>query len=201
MHNLIIPQDRLNNTKLYSTRYDFIKTLPKGITFLEAGVLAGDFAFKVIEECSPSKSILIDPYEEIDWHAPEYNGSRWHTPEEHFNFVKERFSNMPAVELFKGKYEKFNLTNKDTFDFLYMDYDTSYNSILHQIEMSKSKLNIGGILGFNDYNIYENETKTGAKMGVVPAINDFLNKNPDWYVYAFALNDNLTSDIYLKKLI
>ena len=73
MHNLIIPQDRLNNTKLYSTRYDFIKTLPKGITFLEAGVLAGDFALKVIEECSPSKSILIDPYEEIDWHAPEYN--------------------------------------------------------------------------------------------------------------------------------
>ena len=37
-------------------------------------------------------------------------------------------------------------------------------------------------------------------MGVVPAINDFLNKNPDWYVYAFALNDNLTSDIYLKKI-
>ena len=68
---------------------------------------------------------------------------------------------MPTVELFKGKYEKFNLINKDTFDFLYMDYDTSYNSILHQIEMSKSKLNVGGILGFNDYNIYENETKTG----------------------------------------
>jgi len=38
-------------------------------------------------------------------------------------------------------------------------------------------------------------------MGVVPAINYFLRNNNDRYVYAFTLNDNLTSDIYLKKII
>jgi hypothetical protein len=201
MSQVMIPQHQLKNATLYSTRYDFIKTLPKGITFLEAGVLAGDFAMRVIEECLPSKSILIDPYKTIDWHAPEYGGKRWDGPDQHFNFVKERFSNMPNVKIFKGKYETFSITNKETFDFLYMDYETSYESIQSQIEISKSKLNPNGILGFNDYNIYENETKTGQKMGVVPAINEFLYDNPEWYVHAFALNDNLTSDIYLKKLI
>lgn len=200
MANFLIPQDRLKYAKLYSSRDEFIKTLPKGITFLEAGVLAGDFSAKVIEVCSPSKSILIDPYQSLDWNAAEYHESRWHGPEQHFNFVKQRFSNITTVELFQGKYEDFALTNKDTFDFLYMDYDTSYTSIQHQIEISKSRLSIDGILGFNDYNIYENDTNIGKKQGTVHAINDFLYKNSDWYVYAFALNDNLTSDIYLKKL-
>ena len=60
-------------------------------------------------------------------------------------------------------------------------------------------LNDNGIIGFNDYSIYHNNTKTGEKMGVVPAINQFLRKNPNWHVYAFALNDNLTSDIYLNR--
>jgi hypothetical protein len=66
--------------------------------------------------------------------------------------------------------------------------------------MATQMLNQGGTIGFNDYNIYFNNTETGEKMGVVPAINYFVNNNPDWYVHAFALNDNLTSDIYLKKL-
>lgn len=201
----MIPQKQLENATLYSTRYDFIKTLPKGITFLEAGVLAGDFALEVIKSCSPSKSILIDPYEEIDWHAPEYDGPRWGGREDHFDFVCKRFaqtevSGMSNVEIIKGTYQSFCMKNSESFDFLYMDFDTTEISIIEQIELSIPRLNKDGILGFNDYNIYFNETKTGEKMGTVPAINRFLNQNPEWYVHAFALNDNLTSDIYLKKL-
>jgi hypothetical protein len=205
MPQIMIPQKQLENATLYSTRYDFIKTLPKGITFLEAGVLAGDFALEVIKSCSPSKSILIDPYEEIDWHAPEYGGPRWGGREDHFDFVCKRFaqeevSGMSNVEIIKGTYQSFCMKNSESFDFLYMDFDTTEVSIIEQIELSIPRLNKDGILGFNDYNIYFNETKTGEKMGTVPAINRFLNQNPEWYVHAFALNDNLTSDIYLKKL-
>jgi len=81
-----------------------------------------------------------------------------------------------------------------------MDYNTDFDSVEHQLFMGNKLLADDGILGFNDYNIYFNNTSTGEKMGVVPAINKFLRNNSDWYVYAFALNDNLTSDIYLKKL-
>ena len=199
MPQIMIPQKQLENAKLYSTRYDFIKTLPKGITFLEAGVLAGDFAIEVIRACSPSKSVLIDPYDEIDWHAPEYDAPRWNSKSDHFDFVCKRFENIPNVNLIKDTYHSFCSKNNESFDFLYMDYDVMEISVREQIELSIPRLNKDGILGFNDYNIYFNETKTGEKMGTVPAINRFLYKNPDWYVYAFALNDNLTSDIYLKR--
>jgi hypothetical protein len=205
MPQIMIPQKQLEGAKLYSNRYEFIKTLPIGITFLEAGVLAGDFALEVIKSCSPSKSVLIDPYEEIDHHAPEYGGPRWAGKEDHFDFVCKRFAQLESeevsgVEIIKGTYKDFCLKNNESFDFLYMDYSTTEISIKEQIDLSISRLNKDGILGFNDYNIYFNETKTGEKMGTVPAINRFLYQNPDWYVHAFALNDNLTSDIYLKKL-
>jgi hypothetical protein len=204
MPPIMIPQKQLENAKLYSTRYDFIKTLPMGITFLEAGVLAGDFALEVIKTCHPSKSVLIDPYDEIDWHAPEYGGPRWINEKDHFDFVLKRFAQqevreMSNVEVIQSTYQSFCINNNETFDFLYMDYHTSETSITEQIELSIPRLNKDGILGFNDYNIYFNETKTGEKMGTVPAINKFLFKNPEWYVHAFALNDNLTSDIYLKR--
>jgi hypothetical protein len=201
----MIPQKQLEGAKLYSSRYDFVKTLPTGITFLEAGVLAGDFAIEVIKYSCPSKSILIDPYEEIDWHAQEHGKPRWAGKEDHFDFVCKRFaqsevSKMSDVEIIKGTYEDFCLKNNESFDFLYMDYNTTEESIIEQIELSIPRLNKNGILGFNDYNIYFNETRNGEKMGTVPAINRFLLQNPEWYVHAFALNDNLTSDIYLKKL-
>lgn len=199
MPQILIPQKQLENAKIYSSRYDFIKTLPKNIKFLEAGVLAGDFAISVINTCLPTYSVLVDPYETIDWHAPEYGGPRWENEKEHYDFVKRRFLDVPNVNIFKGGYEEFTRVNNDSFDFIYMDYDTTYKSISSQILMSIPRLKDNGILGFNDYNIYFNNTTTGEKMGVVPAINAFLRNNHNWHVHAFALNDNLTSDIYLKR--
>ena len=195
----MIPQKQLKNAKLYSTRDDFITTLPKKISYLEAGVLAGDFSLQVIEACSPLKVYLVDTFEEIDWRAREFGGARWKEKSENFDFVKKRFENIPEVKLFKTKFKNFCYKNKESFDFVYIDFDTRYLEVIEQLSLGSKILNTDGILGFNDYNIYENDTTTGQKMGVVPAINEFLYKNPDWYVHAFAFNDNLTSDIYLKR--
>jgi hypothetical protein len=197
----LIPQDQIKNATLFSSRYDFIKTLPKEISYLEAGVLAGDFSLKVIETINPKISYLVEPFFEIDWHAPEYGGPRWGKAEDHYSFILNRFKNIKNVKIYKGTFEDFFKENKqDKIDFIYMDYNTDYFSVEKQLLMGAEILSDDGVLGFNDYNIYFNNTVTGEKMGVVPAINDFLRNNSNWYVYAFALNDNLTSDIYLKKL-
>jgi hypothetical protein len=197
----LISQDQIKDAKLFSSRYDFIKTLPTGISYLEAGVLAGDFALKVIENTNPKIAYLVEPYVMFDCHAPEYGGPRWDKPEDLYDFVVKRFEHMNNVKVIKSTFEDFfkeNINKK--FDFIYMDYHTDYQSTTLQLTMGSRLLEKNGILAFNDYNIYFNETTTGEKMGIVPAINNFLRNNPDWYVYAFALNDNLTSDIYLKKL-
>jgi hypothetical protein len=201
MPQIMIPQQQLKDAKLYTTRYDFIETMPKGSSYLEAGVLAGDFSEKVINTISPSEAHLVEPFFEIDWHAPEYDGPRWNNPENHYDFVFNRFKNIKNVTLHKASFEDFFIKNKNRkFDFIYMDYNTDFESVEKQIKMGTELLAEDGVLGFNDYNIYFNNTTTGEKMGVVQAINTFLYKNPEWIVSAFALNDNLTSDIYLKKL-
>jgi len=198
----LINQKQVDGAKLYSTRYEFIKTLPQKISCVEAGVLAGDFALKILENVEPSIFHLIDPFENLDYFANEYGGTRWDFPEDHYDFVLNRFKKNNNVVLHKERFEKFatqqiELNNK--FDFIYIDYEHTYEATREALWLSSKILEKNGILGFNDYNIYENNTKTGEKMGTVPAINDFLFRNPDWHVYAFAFNDNLTSDIYLKR--
>lgn len=195
----LIPQQQIKDARLFNGRDEFIKVLPKKISYVEAGPLAGDFALNVINTINPKKAYLVEPYYSIDWRAPEFDGPRWNGPEEHFDFVKNRFMDIGCATIIRDDFESFALKSAERFDFVYCDYDTSYISITKQIKASIKILNDNGIIGFNDYSIYHNNTKTGEKMGVVPAINQFLRKNPNWHVYAFALNDNLTSDIYLKR--
>jgi hypothetical protein len=200
----IIPQDQLLEAKLYSDRLTFIDTLPKNISFLEVGVLAGDFAIEVIKRTLPSKTTLIDPFWTTDEFAKQYGKARWDKNEDHYSFVKNRFKNMPSVKFYKGTYKSFGIENQsDTFDFIYIDYTHSSDATNEAIGLSTQRLNPGGILGFNDYCEFANpnafEDNRVRRNGVVGAINYFLRHNKDWYVYAFAFNEGLSSDIYLKK--
>jgi hypothetical protein len=97
----LIPQEKLNNATLYSTRYHFIETLPQNIKFLEVGVLAGDFALKVIEATNPKLSVLVDPYESIDYFATEYGGKRWESPSEHYDFIQKRFKHIKKIKVYR----------------------------------------------------------------------------------------------------
>lgn len=196
----VIYQKQLENTKIYGTRNDFVNHLPKKMSFLEAGVLGGDFAEYVINKTKPKLVHLVDPFYSIDEFANEFDGPRWNDRTENYNFVKNRFKNHPEVILHNTPFENYISYNKTIFDFIYFDYGHDYDTTTNQLQKGITILSEGGIIGFNDYNIYVNETKNGDKLGTVPAINNFLRNNSNWYVYAFALNDNLTSDIYLKKL-
>lgn len=200
----IIPQDQLSEAKLYSDRFTFIDTLPKNISFLEVGTLGGDFAVEVIKRAQPSKTTLVDPFWNTDEFSRQYGVARWDKKEDHYSFVKNRFKNTPNIEIYKGTYESFCMENKpDTFDFIYIDYEHSVKATNQAIWLSMRRLNPGGILAFNDYcqfaNPYTHSDKEIKRYGVIDGINHFLRTNKDWYVYAFAFNEELASDIYLKK--
>jgi hypothetical protein len=170
---------------------------------LEVGVLAGDFAIEVIKKTLASKTILVDPFNTTDEFARQYKVARW-DKEDHYRFVKNRFKNMPSVEFYKGTYQSFCMENQsDTFDFIYIDYEHSIKATNEAIRLSMQRLNPGGVLGFNDYCEFANphafSDNKVRRNGVVETINYFLRNNKDWYVYAFAFNEALSSDIYLKK--
>lgn len=199
-----IPQDQLLEAKLYSDRLTFIDVLPKNISFLEVGTLGGDFAIEVIKRTQPSKTILVDPFGTTDDFSRQYGGARWDKEEDHYFFVKNRFKDMPNVKIYEGTYESFCLENKsDTFDFIYIDYEHSIRATDQAIGLSMQRLNPGGIIGFNDYCQFANPNtfsdKELKRYGVVDSINYFLRNHKDWYVYAFAFNEELASDIYLKR--
>lgn len=197
----IIPQKKLDKAKMYSTRYHFIETLPKNINFLEAGVLAGDFAMKVIEVVNPQKSVLIDTYNSIDYFATEYGGKRWESEKDHFDFIRKRFKYIKNVRIYKDYFENIARHIPLKFDFIYIDACNDYDSVFLYLERANELLSPGGIIGINDYSIYENNTESfnREESGVVPAVNHYLLKNPNFNVHAFALNDRLTSDIYIIK--
>ena len=197
-----ISQDQLLDAKLYSDRLTFIDALPKNISFLEVGVLGGDFAIEVIEKASASKAVLVDPYLWKDDFASQYKIKRWDGPEDHYEFVKNRFTDIPNVEIYAETFEFFCINRSDTFDFIYIDYIHTLEATDYAIQNSILRLNPGGILGFNDYTMFENpslENTQLREMGIIDSVNYFLRNNKDWYVYAFALNEVMCSDIYLKK--
>ena len=199
-----ISQDQLSEAKLYSDRLTFIDTLPKNISFLEVGTLGGDFAVEVIKRVQPSKTTLVDQMWATDDFSRQYGAPRWDKTEDHYPFLKNRFKNTPNIEIYKGTYESFCIENQsDTFDFIYIDYEHSIKATDQAIWLSMQRLNPGGILAFNDYcqfaNPYTDSDKEIKRYGVIDAINHFLRKNKDWYVYAFAFNEEMASDIYLKR--
>lgn len=194
----VIDQSQLDNAKIYGTRYDFIKTLPKGISFLEIGTLAGDFALKVIEACSPEKVSLVDPFNVEDFFWTEYGYKRWEHPSEHYDFVKNRFKDMDFVELHHGMSIDVMPKIRDKYDFIYIDADNEGPGLQVNFREARLHLKENGVIGFNDYNIYEN-LGNGKLQDNVPFINGFLKFQKKWRVHAFALNDNLTSDIYITQ--
>lgn len=197
----VISQAQLQDTKVYSTRYEFLKTLNPGIRYLEVGVLAGDFTVEVLAATKIKLAVLVDPFNEIDHNANEYGGARWELPEENFNFVKKRFEKMQNVRLYKHYFEKFYQMYSGKFDFIYIDANNSFESVYRYLQDAEKLLNDDGIIGINDYSIYQECSLADFKeeIGVVKAVNKFLRNNLEWYVYAFSFNDKLTSDIYLKK--
>lgn len=197
-----ISQDQLLDAKLYSDRLTFIKSLPKNISFLEIGTLAGDFAIDVIQKASVGKAVLVDPYLWKDDFAKQYGIKRWDEAKDHYAFVKNRFKDMPHVEIYAGTLKFFCINRPDTFDFIYIDYIHTSEATDYAIEQSLLRLNPGGIIGFNDYCRFENpgeDDKEIKEIGVIDSVNNFLRRNNDWYVYAFAFNEGMTSDIYIAR--
>jgi hypothetical protein len=197
----VIPQAQLLNTKVYSTRYEFLKTLSPEIRYLEIGVLAGDFSVEVLAATKIKLAVLVDPFDQIDHNANEYGGPRWESPEAHFDFVKKRFEKIQNVRLYKQYFDKFCEMYSGKFDFIYIDANNSFESVYKYLRDAEKLLNDDGIIGINDYSIYQECGLADVKeeIGVVKAVNKFLRNNLEWYVYAFSFNDKLTSDIYLKK--
>lgn len=186
----LISQDQLNNAKLYSTKFEFIKYLPKNAHILEIGTLAGDYA-ELLLQTNPLSIDLVDVFRANDWR----DLNRF-TKDGHYDFVKNRFKNNPEVSLCRGYSQDVLPTLNKKYDYIYIDANHDYEHASRDLELSLPLLSEGGIIGFNDY-IYDDADY--IVYGVIETVCEFLDKNKDWEVIGFALQERMYADIYIKK--
>lgn len=187
----LISQEQLNNARLYSNKFEFIKHIPKNGHILEIGTLAGDYA-ELLLQTSPLSIDLIDVFKANDWRdLNRFNKNG------HFDFVKNRFKNNPEVSLHRGYSHEILPTLNKKYNYIYIDANHDYEHASRDLDLSLPLLAEGGIIGFNDY-IYDDADY--IVYGVIETVCEFLDKNKDWEVIGFALQERMYADIYVKKI-
>lgn len=192
MHIKTISQKQLNNAKLFTNKEEFAKHIPKGSGVLEIGTLAGDYAEVLIKEIQPKYIDLVDVFKANDW--PDCNRFDKNT---HFSFVKNRFKNVENITYHAGYSDDILPILDKKFDYIYIDANHDYDHCKSDLINSLPLLNDGGIIGFNDYIVDQDH---GVDYGVIEVVCEFLHQNQDWEVIAFALQENMYADIYIKKI-
>lgn len=186
----LISQEQLNNAKLYSNKFEFVKHLPKNGNILEIGTLAGDYA-EYLLSTMPKSLDLVDVFEANDWRdLNRFN------KQGHYDFVKNRFKNNPEVSLIKGYSNEVMPTLTKKYDYIYIDANHDYEHASQDLNNSIPLLVKGGIIGLNDY-IYDDADY--IVYGVIETVCEFLDKNRDWEVIGFALQERMYADIYIKQ--
>lgn len=186
----LISQEQLNEAKLYSTKFEFIKHIPKNGHILEIGTLAGDYA-ELLLQTNPKSIDLVDVFEANDWRDLNRFDKRGH-----YNFVKNRFKNNPEVILNRGYSHDVLPTLRKKYDYIYIDANHDYEHASKDLTDALPLLAEGGIIGLNDY-IYDDADY--IVYGVIETVCEFLDKNKDWHVIGFALQERMYADIYIQK--
>jgi hypothetical protein len=187
----LISQDQLNNAKLYSTKFEFIKHIPKGGHILEIGTLGGDYAEPLLA-AEPASLDLLDTFESKDW-----EGFKRFNEQTHYEYIKNKFKDNPEVSLLRGYTDNVLPSITKRYDYIYIDADHNYAQVKRDLSNAVNLIADHGIIGFNDY-IYDD--KYYNVYGVIQTVCEFLNENKDWQVIAFALQEEMYADIYIQKI-
>lgn len=202
-----ISQEQLKNAKLFSSREEYAKSLPKGIKYLEIGVAWGYSAEMFISASEASDSDLMDLYNQDlkCWSWRKFGSCQCegmkhellYTPETHEQYIKDKF-NKYGSNTIKGDCLEIlpNLDKK--YDFIYIDISNNRLITRRTLKLASKLIDVGGIIGLNDYLIYDGIIED-MPYGTFQTVNEFLDKNKNWEVDGLALHNLGFYDIYIKR--
>lgn len=167
-----LPQEALEGARLYADRVKMLDVLPKGGVAAEVGTWRGDFSRKIIEICRPDAFHLVDmDFAPFD---PAVEGTR------HEGDSSTILRSFPA----------------ESFDWIYIDGDHSYDGVRKDLEAAHLALKPGGYLMCNDYTNWC--SLAVQPYGVARAVNEFVIRK-QYKVCGLALETAGNHDILLKK--
>ncbi len=203
-----IDQGQLNSAKIYSSREEYIKTIPENSDYMELGVAWGYYSEIVAEQIKTNSIDLVDWYNQDlkCWSWRKFGSCQCeprhellYTPETHQQYISDKFSRFNNVNVIKGNVpDILNSINKK-YDYIYVDITNERKIIRDTLNKIKDMVKVGGIIGLNDYLIYDGIIED-VPYGTYQSVNEFLLLNKNWIVDAIALHPVGFYDIYIRKL-
>lgn len=174
------------------TRLQYIASLPEGTIGAEIGVLEGEFSAELLST-GIKKLYLIDPwlYYPEGYNDPA-NVCQGGQDCRHRNVVN-RFKTDPRAIVIRAEgTAPSTLEQVQDIDWAYIDANHSYDAVARDMSAYSKLCNL---LMLHDY--IENATTKAHGWGVVPAVTDWLERNPSWSKVAVTTDDWPT--IILRK--
>lgn len=203
-----INQTQLNSAKIYSSREEYIKTLPNNLKYMEVGVAWGYYSELIAEQKNPSLIHLVDWFNQDlkCWSWRKFGECKCdnikhellYTPETHEKYIIEKFKKYKNVKTFKGDCKKTLKTISEKYDYIYLDITSHRSDIGPTLNLASLLIEPGGIIGINDYLIYDGVIED-SPYATFQVVNAFLRHNNNWSVEAIALHVLGFYDIYLKR--
>lgn len=203
----LIEQNQLDKAKIYSSREEYIKTLPNELKYMEVGVAWGYYSELVAKQKNPQLIHIVDFFNQDlkCWSWRKFGeckceGTRHemlYTSETHEEYILNKFNNY-NVKTFKGDSKNILPLITDKYDYIYIDITNDRSDVRPTLNLASKLVEINGLIGLNDYLIYDGiiEDKPYATYQVV---NEFLMRNKNWQVDAIALHQLGFFDIYLRR--
>lgn len=205
--SLLVDQTQLNNAKIYTNREEYIKTLPQNIRYLEAGVAWGYYSELVSQTTNPSIVHLVDYFKSDSrcWSWRDLGECKCEpikhelvfTPETHAKYIKDKFKQYNTT-VFEGDARKILPTLNYKYDYIYLDTLNDRESIRPLLYSAIKLTEVGSIIGFNDYVIYDGVIGD-CQYFTYNVVNEFLYNNKDWEVDGLALHPLGFFDIYIRR--
>lgn len=149
-------------------------------TVCEVGTRNGGFFFDALYTPQCKLAVMVDIWQNTgDLNQNDSDYSQESLDSQYLEVFKKtsEYCNIKIIREFSHKACKFFEDN--TFDFVYIDADHSYNGCLTDLRCWYPKVKSGGILAGHDFIAPELSIRMGHKtvFGVVPAVQKFLLEN------------------------
>jgi len=159
----------------------FFTHIPENSIGVEIGTFEGYNALGICRYCNPKKLYLIDPY--LVYDSPvDTNIWKQEDWENIFERAKKKLEEYPVEFIRKPSTESANKV-PNGLDFVYIDGDHRYESVIEDIRTWYPKIKNGGLLGGHDL------MESGVKDAVTTFVYSDLKNNPtltfrwnDWWI-------------------
>lgn len=171
-----IPGHLITECRFLPSRQEMLSAIPRGGVVAEVGTNRGDFARLILERSVPRELHLVD----VD-----------------FGSFNNSFSDDPRVTLHCGlSHEVISSFPDESFDWIYLDADHSYDATLRDARYCIPKLKEKGLLIFNDFAHIDPFL---GRYGVHRAVVQFSIEN-QWPFHYFVFQRAALYDVALIKL-